>query len=75
MRKPKPEHYHQTADDEGTVYWARQLALADGVDCVLNGDKSPWYWIRLPDGDLVLAVYPQEGDHSTYCETEQWRNI
>ena len=55
-----------------------EVAPQEGVDYVLKqptdtGEgKSIWLWIRLPDGDLVLATYPQ-GD--TYEQTEQWRTI
>lgn len=72
---PEAEHFNEVAEDTGTVYWSRQLAVPDAVDCVLNGNRSPWYFIRLPGGDLVLACYPQEGDKSTYLETERWRTI
>lgn len=67
------EHYNTDDNDEGH-YWSRELAVPEAVDCVLNGDRSPWYFIRLPDGDLVLATYPQEGPNGTYCHTEQWRS-
>lgn len=30
--------------------------------------RSPWMWVRLPNGDLILGVYPQ-GD--TYCDCEE----
>ena len=72
MQISKEEYYPLDEDGSG---WARQLVPPDGVDCVLNGDRSPWYWIRLPDGDLVLACYPQEGPNGTYLQTEQWRTI
>ena len=73
MQISKEEYY--PLDEDGTRGWIRQLAPLDGVNCVLNGDRSPWYWIRLPDGDLVLACYPQEGPNGTYLQTEQWRTI
>ena len=43
----------------------------EAVECVLGADpesadgRSQWVWIRFPDGDLVLSLYPQ-GD--TYFE-------
>ena len=69
------EHYYNLPNDGESVWWSRQLAVPDAVDCVLNGDRSPWYFIRLPDGELVLATYPQEGSNGTYLQTEQWRTI
>lgn len=72
----KAEYYTDYPENDGApIHWARQPATPDAVDCVLNGDKSPWYFIRLPNGDLVLAVYPQEGPNGTYLQTEQWRTI
>jgi hypothetical protein len=33
-----------------------------------DGDaRSQWVWLRTPNGDLVLAVFPQDG---TYFATE-----
>ena len=55
-----------------------QPAPQEAADYILKqpvdtGDgRSHWVWIRLPDGDLVLATYPQ-GD--TYFATEHWRMI
>lgn len=31
-----------------------------------NG-RSNWVWVRLPNGDLILGVYPQA---DTYCAVE-----
>lgn len=42
------------------------------VNFTLNGDTSDWYWLRLPNGDLVLATYPT-GD--TYENLVQVRKI
>ena len=30
--------------------------------------RSEWLWVRLPNGDLILGVYPQG---ETYFETER----
>lgn len=44
------------------------------VDAVLKASptsgegRSPWVWVRLPNGDLLLGVFPQ-GD--MYCEMEK----
>lgn len=72
---PKAEFFTIEHDENSPSCWSRQLALPNGVDAVLNGDRSQWYWMRLPDGELVLACYPQEGPNGTYLQTEQWRDI
>jgi hypothetical protein len=33
-----------------------------------NG-RSPWMWLRLPNGDLMLGVFPQ-GDTYLECEAD-----
>jgi len=60
--------------DEPWAGYQVQTAPPDAVNYVLGNDvvRSQWVWIRLPDGDLVLAVYPQ-GD--AYFSTEHWRSI
>lgn len=70
---------HFTLEPEET-HWAYEPAPQEAVDYVLkqpinpdnNDGRSNWVWIRLPHGDLVLAVFPQ-GD--TYFSTEEWRTI
>lgn len=61
--------------------YQQQPAPKEAVDYVLSqplatkdfhDGRSEWMWIRLPDGDLILGVYPQ-GD--TYFSTEEWRTI
>jgi hypothetical protein len=62
-------------DDEGKIPFlvATAPASQELVDHVLtaptegNDGRSEWLWIRLPNGDLILGVYPQ-GD--TYMEVE-----
>ncbi len=62
-------------DDEGKIPFLVRSAPASPelVALVLNASedsddgRSEWRWFRLPNGDLILGVYPQ-GD--TYCETE-----
>ena len=55
-----------------------QDAKPKHVKLVLDADensqdgRSQWVFLRLPNGDLVLAVYPQ-GD--TYFATEDGREI
>lgn len=52
--------------------YQREPASFEAKDYVLKHKHSDWYFIRLPNGDLVLAVYPQE---DCYFATEQWRTI
>lgn len=57
------QHYQiENAPQEAVDY-----VLAQGVE-----GRSQWVWIRLPDGELVLAVYPQD---DCYFSTEHWRSI
>lgn len=67
--------------EDGQTHWQEEPAPREAVEYILaqpiGGDgkydgRSHWVWIRLPDGDLVLATYPQ-GD--TYMSTEHWRTI
>ena len=79
MRAPaRPVRYvlpDETCFDEGKIPFlvATAPASQEAVDLVLaaptDGDdgRSEWLWIRLPNGDLILGVYPQ-GD--TYMEVE-----
>lgn len=66
---------HHTMDDEdlGRVIASIHPASARSVNEVISADpksddgRSPWMWIRLPNGDLILGVFPQ-GD--TYSRME-----
>ena len=66
---------HHVYDDEETsrVIASIHPASAESVKLVLAADekdddgRSPWMWVRLPNGDLILGVYPQ-GD--TYLQLE-----
>jgi hypothetical protein len=67
---------HITYDDnDETLVLARvHPASKASVDLVLNSPlegqdgRSDWCWIRLPNGDLFLGVFPQ-GD--TYFAVEE----
>lgn len=61
-------YWQEPAPDEAVAYVLSTEIEGEGF----NDGRSKWVWIRLPDGDLVLATYPQ-GD--TYFSTEQWRTI
>lgn len=45
----------------------KSVALVLDADPLSNDGRSNWCWVRLPNGDLVLGVFPQ-GD--TYCAVE-----
>jgi hypothetical protein len=66
---------HRTMDDENQN---RTIALVhpaskDAVEIVLSASeegadgRSNWVWVRLPNGDLILGVFPQG---ETYCAVE-----
>lgn len=66
---------HVTLDDDdaGRVLARIHPASAGAVEKVLSADvnsmdgRSNWVWVRLPNGDLILGIYPQ-GD--TYLALE-----
>lgn len=67
------QHTRTLSAEENT--YQVQNAPDDAVKFMLGlGEegRSQWVWIRLPDGDLVLAVYPQD---DAYFSTKQWRSI
>lgn len=67
---------HRTYDDDdpkrviATIHPASEQA----VELVMNSNensldgRSNWVWVRLPNGDLILGVFPQ-GD--TYFAVEE----
>lgn len=63
----------ETGEENGHVIAHVHPASDDAVKTVLSAPqkgydgRSNWVWIRFPNGDLCLAVYPQ-GD--TYCAVE-----
>ena len=69
---------YDLAEDEqwrdGASFITIKPASPESVRTVLAADeddedgRSEWLWVRLPNGDLILGVYPQ-GD--TYCATEK----
>ena len=69
-------HAHRVMDDdepERVIAWVHP-ASEEATERVIfanehseNG-RSQWVWVRLPNGDLILGVYPQ-GD--TYLECER----
>ena len=42
--------------------------LAANPDIQDGLTRSEWLWVRLPNGDLILGIYPQDG---TYFATEK----
>lgn len=61
-------------DDKSRVIAMVHPASEASVQAVVTADpksddgRSPWMWVRLPNGDLILGVYPQ-GD--TYLAVEE----
>jgi hypothetical protein len=59
-------------DDPDSSFWAKN-ASDESAATVLAADpesdegRSPWFWLRTPNGDLLFCCFPQ-GD--TYFETE-----
>lgn len=51
-------------------------AYPDDVEHVLATDpelddtRSQWVWMRFPNGDLVLATYPQGDTYLDVCEVD-----
>jgi hypothetical protein len=60
-------------EEDGVALATIAPARKDQVDLILAASedtedgRSEWLWIRLPNGDLILGVFPQ-GD--TYFATE-----
>ena len=50
-------------------------ANEDFVNAVLNAEvdtgegRSQWYWIRLPNGDLLLGTFPQGATYEMIAES------
>lgn len=67
---------HRTLDDEDPTRTLAMIHPASqaSVDFVLaqstegQDGRSPWMWVRLPNGDLILGTFPQ-GD--TYFSVEE----
>jgi hypothetical protein len=59
---------------DGASFVTIKPATAESVETVLAADendedgRSEWLWVRLPNGDLILGVYPQG---ETYMVTER----
>jgi hypothetical protein len=69
--------YNLIEDSDGATHVNIKPASPESVETVLAADeddeddedgRSEWLWVRLPNGDLILGVYPQ-GD--TYLVTER----
>ncbi len=54
-----PEGY-RSGDSEGQSGYTVKNASLDVVRTVMgSSERSQWVWVRLPNGDLVLGVFPQ----------------
>ncbi len=69
----KAHRTHCDPDDYGADTLIHP-ASKESVNTVLNANpncidgRSNWVWVRLPNGDLVLGVFPQGG---TYFAVEE----
>lgn len=77
MTKLKAHHTYDGEDPSRIIASihpasAASIALvAKASENSLDG-RSQWVWVRLPNGDLILGVYPQ-GDTYLRCEEDaQW---
>lgn len=68
-------------DCEGETKVHIHPASDESVHAVLNADpddpdgRSQWLWVRLPNGDLVLGIFPQ-GETYMACEKDaQWPGL
>lgn len=57
------EHFIELDDDERVMSF--KPASAEGIRTVIWADensddgRSEWLWVRLPNGDLMLGLFPQ----------------
>lgn len=64
MSKMKP-HYSRDDEDPKRTIAMIHPASQESVDFILAQDedspdgRSNWVWLRLPNGDLILGVFPQ----------------
>lgn len=68
----KAHRVYDCEDPERVIAWVHSASpeiVKLVAEAKVEGDdgRSPFMWIRLPNGDLILGVYPQ-GD--TYCACE-----
>lgn len=78
MRVDDDERWLFDDDDEGSpgerVIGVMRPASPESVEAVLSADendddgRSQFFWLRLSNGDLVLATFPQG---ETYMKTER----
>jgi hypothetical protein len=68
-----PRDLSYREDEALYTYGTLTPASDEAVEVMLRADptnengRSPWYWLRLPNGDLMLVAFPQ-GD--TYFDVE-----
>ena len=55
----------------GTVFEAHPAAVAEVLalpvedDNLATSGRSPWFWLRLPNGDLVFGTFVQGADYES----------
>lgn len=71
---------HELPLDGGTSALVHP-ASPESVELVLNSDdesgdgRSPWIWLRLPNGDLILGVFPQGDTYFAVENDAAWPGI
>lgn len=62
---------HEIIDEGVTLAWVHPASALSVEHVLAQPDtldgRSPWVWLRLPNGDLILGVFPR-GD--TYFSVE-----
>ena len=74
MTKLKAHHVYDDEDPEriiASVHPASMQIVSKVLTKVPSDPegRSQWMWVRLPNGDLILGVYPQ-GDTYLRCEED-----
>lgn len=70
-----PPHYTYDNDDCQRLLATIHPASEQSMQLVLAADehsddgRSQWVWLRLPNGDLILGVFPQ-GETYLACEED-----
>ena len=71
---------HAETEEEAQCWVTMKPASDEAVVTVLAADpgaadgltRSEWLWVTLPNGDVILGVFPQD---ATFCATEKDREL
>lgn len=56
---------HKASDDYVSYVLSQPVGTGDG--------RSDWVWLRLPNGDLILGVFPQGATYEYVEPDAGWR--